>query len=463
MPQQSHPSTIPSQAPEAAALRHPRLHRGLYYVGIFALGYFAFAAFFHVAAANQGLLLMLLIAATRYRIDLRGLAGDRMLQLSLAFLAYLAIRTLWTAAAFPDDAAEAWDAAKRWPITGFLGIVLVGYWLSRVKARPESVLVLVFAGFLARILSRLEWADLETQLGALLSGTARATFGYSAVNLGIWSGIALLGLVVFWRRLLPVDGRWSRRWPWLVLWLAGVGISAAALAFSQTRSAWLTVLLVLPPIALASLYTGLRSKKVFAVATLLLLGCGLLVVHQLAQTDLVQQRLEVDLGSVAEAASGEPTDLAAVGIGLRLAMYRLFWEQWLEHPVFGWGPGSMGRALDEGGGNALSVHHFEHFHSSYFSLLFQFGIVGTAFVVAMFVLLFRAVLRGHREGAMPADLTLFLIGSLLVLLLSALVNEPIYSSSGSNLVSLLGGIAYSYGYRQRLAPAPLGGVNGQAT
>ena len=72
-------------------------------------------------------------------------------------------------------------------------------------------------------------------------------------------------------------------------------------------------------------------------------------------------------------------DAATAGVGLRLAMYRVFWERWRQRPIFGWGPGKMTQALDDSGVNALSRDRFVHFHSSYFSVLFGFGIVGGAF------------------------------------------------------------------------------------
>ena len=51
--------------------------------GVFALLYFALFAFHDVARANQGLLLMVLIAVLRYPRELWALRGERMLQLAL--------------------------------------------------------------------------------------------------------------------------------------------------------------------------------------------------------------------------------------------------------------------------------------------------------------------------------------------------------------------------------------------
>jgi O-antigen ligase len=429
-------------------LRHPGLQRGLDYLAIFALLWFAFFSSMDVARANQGLLLLILLAALRYRYDLRPLIHDRMLQLSVAFLAYLTLRTLWTALESPAFALAAWDEANSWPLTGFFGIVLLGYWLSRIRLRPEWLLAAALAGFGWRIGSRLAWSDIGAQLSAMASGTERATFGYSSVNLGIWTSIALLGLMVFWRRFLIVP---TIPVGWLAggaLWLAGIGTTGAVLLFSQSRSAWLTALIVLPLIALASLRTGIKSKRGVLSAALTLLIIGLIALYQLAQTDLVQRRIQVQTDAVVQAMSQASTDAATAGVGLRLAMYRVFWEKWRQRPIFGWGPGKMTQALDESGVNALSRDRFVHFHSSYFSVLFGFGIVGGAFVAAMFVLLLTQMLHSHRQGAMPRDLFLFLLGSLLIILLGALVNEPLQGANGPYLLSLLGGIAYSYTYRR---------------
>ncbi|MGB5468189.1 MAG: O-antigen ligase family protein [Sedimenticolaceae bacterium] len=434
-------------------LRYPKLQRRLNYLAIFALFWFAFFSSMDVARANQGLLLLILLAALRYRYDLRSLIHDRMLQLSMAFLLYLTLRTLWTAVESPAGAFAAWDEANGWLLTGFFGIVLLGYWLSRFPLRAEWLLGAALAGFGWRIGSRLEWNDIGAQLSAMVSGAERATFGYSAVNLGIWTSIALLGLMVFWRRFVVVPAIPMGWMPGAALWLAGTGTTGAALIFSQSRSAWLTALIVLPPIALASLLAGIKSKRAVFGAALTLLVIGVIALYQLAQTDLVQRRIQVQADAVVQAMSEESKDAATAGVGLRLAMYRVFWEKWSQRPIFGWGPGKMTQALDDSGVNALSRDRFVHFHSSYFSVLFGFGIVGGAFVAAMFILLFRQILCSHRQGAMPQDLFLFLLGSLLVILLGALVNEPLQGANGPYLVSLLGGIAYSYTYRRAIPPA----------
>lgn len=442
----------------ARGLHHPGLERGLYRLGVFALFFFAFFSFLHTAHANQGLLLMLFMATAHRRVDLGALAIDRMLLLSLAFLIYLIVRTLWGSVGSTGLSTEAWEAVKRWPFTGFFGIALVAYWLSRLEMRPETLLAVAMAGFLVRILSRLEWTEITGQLLAFVSGASRATFGYSAVNLGIWSAIALLGLLVFQGRVRPKARPWPLVLAGMALWLAAIGIVGLALLFSQARSAWLSVLIVVPPILLASLYARFRSKKAFMIAALSLLAVGVITVYQFAQTPLVQQRIQVEAGAIERASRGEPSDGAAVGVGLRLAMYRVFWQEWRKNPVFGWGPGTMRKALDDSGVNALTAQRFEHFHSSYLSVLFQFGIIGGAFVGAMFLLLFQQILRGHREGAMPLDVFLFLLGSLAIFMVGALANEPLQSSNGPYLICLLGGIAFSYSPRKPLPTAPLGSI-----
>ena len=99
--------------------------------GVFALLYFALFAFHDVARANQGLLLMALIAVLRYPRELWALRGERMLQLTLLFLVYLVVRAWLATRAFPEQAAQIVDAANNWAITGFLGLVVTAFWLTR--------------------------------------------------------------------------------------------------------------------------------------------------------------------------------------------------------------------------------------------------------------------------------------------------------------------------------------------
>lgn len=419
--------------------------------GVFALLYFALFAFHDVARANQGLLLMALIAVLRYPRELWALRGERMLQLTLLFLVYLVVRAWLATRAFPEQAAQIVDAANNWAITGFLGLVVTAFWLTRTRVRVEWLLGLALAGFIGRILTRLDWSRIGAQLQGFVEGPTRATFGYSAVNLGIWSAIALLGLLVCWRSFLRRRRQPAARVATAALWLACIGVCGAALVFSQARSAWITALLVLPLFALFTLHRATRSPRHFVAGALVLVIGGAFALAQVAELDLIEQRVAYERQTIEQVLSGDFDALPADSVGLRLAMYRAFWDDWRERPWFGWGPGLMERALDRAGVNAMTEERFTHFHSSYFDVLFQFGIVGALLVGGMFWLIVQRTLQSRASGQLSPEVTQCILGGLLIFLIAALVNEPLQSSNGGYLVVLFGAIAHRAHYRSLLA------------
>lgn len=444
----------------AAARRTPedrgplwRSERLWHAVGVFALCWFGYFAALDAAHANQGLLLMAMVAVLRFHRELRALARESMVWLTGVFLVYLVARTWVAMAEFPAYADPIVDAANDWAKIGFLALVVTAYWLARSRIGAVGLLALLLAGFLTRILGRLDWSDLGGQIGGFIEGPTRATFGYSSVNLGIWSLIALLGLIAMWRRFLVGQGGVWRRAAFAALWASALLICGSALVFSQARSAWLTALLVVPPMLLVTLYRATGSTRRFLALGTLALALGGVALSQVADVGLIRQRIAAEHETIERLVAGEVTDLPSDSIGLRLAMYRAFWKVWRKRPWFGWAPGGMQRALDDSGVNYLTEERFRHFHSLYLDVLFQFGIVGGLLVAAMFGLILRGAWRALRDGTLAPDVGRFVIAALAAFLIAGLVNEPLLSANGGYLVTVLGALALHGDYRARLRAA----------
>lgn len=419
-------------------------------LGFSGLLLYSFFALLDVSKANIGLIMMMaglfLLKQDRKR---GGFLGDPLLILSCAFLLYTCIISILAALEFPHLTWQILDMAKNWPVRGFFSILIVAFWISSWKTGQTDrlfalIVFLIFCGFLIRVFLRLDWVNLPGQLHGLWSGQIRASFGYSSVNLGTWSAMLMLGLIICARRWMgdERDGLFPVRF---LTWAGAFVIIFLCLLFSQSRTAWVATLMTVPSFGAASLFFARdRRKKTCYWMALCLFAAIILFVS--AYNDMIRNRLISEYGSLVLIVSGGSTDASELlrsSIGHHWMLFGAFWKEFLARPLIGWGPGTMEALIDSSGLNEAAGLRFPHFHNSYFNVLAEFGILGFGMVSFMFFLILRAACMNFRKGLIPADLFFLVVGTLTIFGLCALTGEPLQSTNGGHVISLLGGISYS--------------------
>lgn len=198
--------------------------------------------------------------------------------------------------------------------------------------------------------------------GARVEGTTNPIY---------FGGFALAFALMLLPQLTGGQASVSRR----TLVLLAITLALVANALSGSRGAWLAIpaLLLLYPLTLGRrLQPALRlglPLALLALSAAIITGSVLLINGRYTETLL-------DLGRLHQ---GLPSDGA---IGLRLGMWQLAWQQFMEQPLFGAGPGSFRHALlaaiDSGHLRADDYEGFRHPHNQYFSALLVAGLVGLA-------------------------------------------------------------------------------------
>lgn len=423
---------------------------GLEALRLFSLYGLSLSLFLAPAGVAAGLLLIWVWFLLRW---LRGprLPSHPVVWLAVAFALYCLLQL-----GFPRiesaQRGDAWEVALSW--AQLIVFVPVAYALGGQQRLLLRLLLLVVIGLVLGTLWRLDWALLISDADLFLD--SRPGFGFPALGYALFSGTALIGLVLLRHRCwYRGDGR-LRLWV-VPLWIAALVLLAQGFILTQARGSWLGLGIV--GIVGATLWLRRQLREhgrirrgplmiaVMALALLIGLNAGEILDRLHEEQEIAEQLLR------GEVPAGQITSIT-----LRWHAQRFGLEHWLLRPWLGWGPGAsyplMLQGVAEsalgGGGSEAAAGLWDpvggvlkHLHNSYLELLTQLGLVGFGLWMTMAVLLFWGVGQALRQGHLSTDLGLFLLLALLYLALWSLFNFRMVHQDFRGYWSLLAGAALS--------------------
>jgi len=414
-------------------------------LGTVGLASFAFSCLFSTSGANIGL--ALLAGAIMLRpAPVRGLRRDPLILLAAASTAYLLLRTVWALWEMPEirrfQISQAWAWLRLWLF------LAVAWWVKGDLRQSGRLLLLALLGLLVGMA-----LQLLTHPHMVSSGV-RTGFHLKIIAFGLYSSTAILGLSVFAPRLL---GRTELHPSFVLrvgLWLIALASLVQGLIMTQSRGAWLTAAVVIPPVTLACHWNpdGQRRRPWrlrVPLVGIALLGCGTLVAVNLRT---VTARLADEREVFAAAWRGEFQAVPSVGFGVRVHTFRFGVTKWLERPIFGWGPGATEYLISHSGLPQLrhaqmvegewrpGPNWLDHLHNTYLEVLVRFGLVGALLMVSTIGLLATGLWVAHREGRLPLDYCWFLTGTLGLMALWSLSDFRLLHPDWRSYWILMGGI-----------------------
>jgi len=329
------------------------------------------------------------------------------------------------------------EAAAQW--AQLLVFVPVAYVLAGDQARLLRLLGLALVGLILGALWRLDWALLFTDTGAFVE--RRPGFGFPANVAALFSGTALLGLVMLRQRW------WRARGPralWLGLWWLALLLVAQGFLLSLSRGAWLALVLTL---ALGLLWTA-RTSASQAPPRWTLPVTGIIVVLLLLYAGPMAERFAAEWGSVQAMLAGDIDYAPESSLSQRWHAQRFGLHAWLSQPWLGWGPGAARALLAASDDPSLMVIGYgplKHLHNTYLEVLVQLGLLGLLFWLGLFWLLLRSVFQARRARRIDADVTRFLALALVYLMLWSLFDFHAMQQVWRAYWALLAGAALSVG------------------
>lgn len=268
----------------------------------------------------------------------------------------------------------------------------------------------------------------------------------NAQHTALLFGAVLLGLIVFWKRIV-FGGRY--RMLRVLVASAVLLLSLLVVLASHTRAVVLAYMIVLPTLGCILIYTHAREKQhrvstrdagrrrllAFAAITapaLLALGAGYYVANH------TFERVGTERDVIAHLARGEFESVRRSSIGIRVHSWRAATEWIAERPILGWG--ANGSALVNQHTEWLQVYtrgEFGHLHNSYLELLVRYGFAALAVYLVLAVWLLKNLLQAWRAGFIENDFFAFYLSFLLYWSIVNIFESFIFYSTGVFLINLV--------------------------
>lgn len=281
----------------------------------------------------------------------------------------------------------------------FFFVYIDGFYIRELDRPSRFILALPVLLLLLQAKGRINWLWYGVIIGAVLAFTLavyeRFYLGYGRAHgsehpIMFGDTAMMLGLLSF---ASSTNFLSQKKYVWLVLsifaGLCGVGASI----LSASRGGWIALPLIGCFLLWESRY--LFSKKIFLSVvggTVILL----IVIVILPQTG-VQQRINQTITSISQYGSGENK---ASSLGMRFEMWKAAFYLFQESPVLGigeYGEKPEKRRLVSEGLVSPEVIQFSHAHNEYINALAQRGIVGLAFLLAVYLIPMRLFLKKMRQ------------------------------------------------------------------
>jgi hypothetical protein len=406
--------------------------------GAAGLYLFAFGAVLSTVVSNIGLFLMTVAALAQYRQIAPAIRRCPPCWLMIGGAIMTVISAALAAHYLPETAAQQWEQAKDW--TWLALVMVVAWWLRRSPVRFYVAAGLFAAGATVRVLMHTPWHD----LGGFLGG------GYPPYGFGLWHisfssyfVVILLTLALLGPSAWVYAGRFGPRGRTVIVLAAAALtlISLEVIFVGKSRGTWAAMALVVLPLlgwyAFRRLPGNRRALVALAAIAVLLLSFGA------TKFDTIAERMSAESEVIEVIVEGGMEDVPLTNIGVRAHLYRIGLDRWLERPFLGWGPGSGPHLMQADSMFPRAVGNYTppHFHNIALELLVRFGLIGVVWIAAIVAPVYARVYRLHRDGRLPENWYLLLMGVLLFGLVWGMADIRIVKWDYRNFFMLYFGLA----------------------
>ncbi|MCI0510275.1 O-antigen ligase [Chromohalobacter marismortui] len=223
-------------------------------------------------------------------------------------------------------------------------------------------------------------------------------------------GVALLGLVIFARRIMTHDARCI---PWrCVAWVLALGICVVGIAIGQTRAVWLALAVSLPVAVLIVLLwarsRGMGQRMLRPILGGVGVGLVLVVLGGVFFGGTLSERLETESGVVVEVLQGDLQNVPYSSVGIRIHTWVAAGEWIAERPLVGWGGEGRSLVIDHTAWLPDNIkERFGHLHNFFLEVWVAYGVLGLGVIAALALWIGRGTWLAWRAGVMPNDMALF--------------------------------------------------------
>lgn len=346
--------------------------------------------------------ILLYIMAAAMLADIRNFWNtaryDPMFWLFPVVIGFIVFSAIYAYHLLPETKSQQWDAVWRY---GHLFLyVPMAYWLKTDVDRVLVVLSVALVGLTAGILMSIDW----TLWQDFLRGNRIPINRWGHITIGFYAETALLGLLVIGPRLLNVGHYYYLIIARIAIWLLLLAFFTQSVIFTQSRTVWLSILIVYLPVIGMQLWYLFKSQKLkiarrwLVTAAVPLMTASIFIL--INSYESISNRLGQEHDDFNKVMALETEGYTEWGFGVRVLLNLYGLQKWKERPIIGWGPGTD-----------FKKYAHAHLHNSYLEVLVRFGIVGAVFFTVVIVFVLRGLAWARARDKLPTDLWLFLAGA----------------------------------------------------
>lgn len=223
------------------------------------------------------------------------------------------------------------------------------------------------------------------------------------------------------------------------------------------------MLIVFPVAIVARLISWLRERPERQTEHIASAAAGIVVLLGVIAVNfpLVKERVLQDRETYSRIAAGDVAHLPVSSTSWRVHLYRFGITKAAERAVFGWGPGSTEWLVRNSGHPELlhptyknTMDWLDHLHSTYLELVVRYGGAGVLIAGWLITILLRGVWRAHREGRLPLDYALFVLGGFGLAAIWSAFDYRLDHYDWRHYWIMLAGVAYSFELNRGRLSAP---------
>jgi O-antigen ligase len=446
------------QALEALAVQVGRpkgARRVVEAIGLVGLYLFSFCAVLSISGAQVALVLMLVSFLAQARTVGRAARKEPLVWIAAAWALYMGLSATVGLDIFPATAEHQIEQARYWAL---LSLVVVAAWHFGGNIRRFTIAAALFAlGAALRILIHVPWDNLGPFLTGQMWDLDTRGFGLNPISFSSYLAVILFWLAVFSPRLW---GELSSRTACIAFLVVAslVGVLAVeGVIIGSSRGTWLATLVALVVLIIRwKPWTYLTPRMWWTVC--LAAGLVLAVIVTTHGTNFLR-RATVDQQVYVQIAEGhlEGAQKEYTSTGIRVQMWILGLEKWLERPLLGWGAGSE-RVLLEPLKPPVDwlrpnkTGRVPHSHNLLVELLMRFGMIGTLLFLALPCLIFARLRSLHRRGELARDVYSFFFALFVFVAVWSMFDIRIMRWDYRHFVLLFFGMAVSLAWTSLRTP-----------
>lgn len=400
-------------------LRRVQISPWLDKTGLAALYTYAFTTLLSTAAATVAL--WVLVGLYGIKAPETGFRRAHRLFLPWAvLLAYLLMRTLAAMIHRPEWAAQHVDGLWKW--ARLLLFPVVAWWIQGDEKRVRYLLATALAGLLFGTVHMIDLHTLESAWQGMRTG-----FHLRIIAFGLYAGTFVWGLVCFAPEVFH-----ARRFRalWVTIWAVVLLFLGQCLFFTQSRGVFLGFALTSFLVSIIVFMAGRTQGSLEPLSALkrgLIAFWALFIAFTVINRPLVEKRWLEEKETLLQLKTFDFSQPAHDSTGHRAHLYRFAWESICEDPLWGAGPATSKRFIQESGRETLKAPNWkgqmqwwDHLHSTHLEILFHFGTVGALLWLWLYSSLIFGIHRSWKCGTLSTSLWLFSLASLIYLFLWAL-------------------------------------------